>query len=346
MADVMAECLVMASREVRLSCRERRLTLHTTELRFDMFVWQVVPWPVIRQDVRYLESLNFGTVWLGDAYLLPTGYGGDVLEVWTTLGALAACTERVRLGTMIANVSLRHPAMLAKLAATVDHISSGRLDVGLGTGTDVPEDRAALGLPALTPTARVDRLREAVVVIDGLLRGQRVTHQGEYYHLDGATVEPLPLQQPRPRLAIGGNGKRALQVVAEYADMWAGDVPGATIEEAIAAARERNDRLDEYCGALNRDPAALERGGIFGWSSPGSPFASRDAFDDFVGRYRDAGVQRFIFSFGSAATPAPYDAWVASGRWATREALESFAVETMNVWAGPASPLTTAVKDA
>src|SRR5579871_1642520 len=113
-------------------------------VRFDMFLWQVVPWSVMRDDVHYIESLGIGTVWLGDAYLMPAGYGNNVLEAWTSLGALAACTERVRLGTLVTNVSLRHPAMVAKHAATVDHISGGRLDLGLGAGTDIPEDRAAL----------------------------------------------------------------------------------------------------------------------------------------------------------------------------------------------------------
>ncbi|HEX6509346.1 MAG TPA: LLM class flavin-dependent oxidoreductase [Chloroflexota bacterium] len=302
--------------------------------RFDMFAWQVVPWPVMREDVRYLERLDIGTVWLGDAYLMPSGYGRDVLEAWATLGALAACTERVRLGTLISNVALRHPAMLAKQAATVDRISGGRLDLGIGAGTDVPEDRAALSIPALTPAARVDRLREAAAVIDGLLRGQQVTHHGTYFHLDGAIVEPTPLQQPRPPLIIGGNGKRALRVVAEYADVWVSDVPWRTLEEALEAVLDRNRLLDDYCHARNRDPATVERACIFGWSPAGAPFASRDAFEDFVGRYREAGVQRFVFSFGSEATPAPYDAWVAAGRWATRETLEAFAAEAITALQG------------
>ncbi len=305
-------------------------------VRFDMFLWQVVPWLVMREDVLYLERLDVGTVWLGDGYLMPAGYGRDVLEAWATLAALAACTERVRLGTMISNVSLRHPAMLAKQAATVDRISGGRLDLGIGAGTDVPADRAALGLSTLTPAARVDRLREAAAVIDGLLRGQPVTHHGDYYQLDDATVEPPPLQRPRPPLVIGGNGKRALRVVAEYADVWVSDVPWRTIEEALQAIRDRNGVLDDYCQASNRDPAALERACIFGWSPTGSPFTSRDAFEDFVGRYREAGVQRFVFSFGGTATPAPYDAWVAAGRWATRETFEAFAAEAITALQGHA----------
>src|SRR5579872_1923778 len=164
-------------------------------VQFDMFSWQVVPWSVMRDDVRYLEQLDIGTVWLGDAYLMPAGWG-SVLDAWTTLGALAACTERVRLGTLISNISLRHPAMLAKQAATVDRISGGRLDLGIGSGTDIPEDRAALGLPLLTPAARVDRLREAVAVIDGLLRGRQVTYHGDYYQLEEAQLAPAPIQQP------------------------------------------------------------------------------------------------------------------------------------------------------
>ena len=144
--------------------------MNQRSVRFDMFVWQVVTWPVMRADVRYLETLDIGTVWHGDAFLMPPGYGSDVLDAWTTLGALAACTDRVRLGTLVSNVSLRHPAMLAKQAATVDRISSGRLDLGVGAGTDVSQDRATLGTPDLTPAARVDRLREAVAgetLVDG-----------------------------------------------------------------------------------------------------------------------------------------------------------------------------------
>jgi alkanesulfonate monooxygenase SsuD/methylene tetrahydromethanopterin reductase-like flavin-dependent oxidoreductase (luciferase family) len=307
----------------------KKLTMGESSVRFDMFAWQVVPWSVMRDDVRYLETLNIGTVWLGDAYAMPPGHGGAVLEAWTTLAALASCTERVRLGTMVSNVSLRHPAMLAKQAATVDRISGGRLDLGVGSGTDIPEDRTALGLLSLTPAARVDRLHEAVAVIDQLLRGQQVTYHGDYYQLEEAQLAPAPVQRPRPPLIIGGNGKRALRVVAEHADVWVSDLPWRTIEETLEAIRERNRLLDEYCRAINRDPATVERACIVGWSPAGSAFASRDAFQDFVGRYREAGVQRFVFSFGSVATPAPYDAWVAAGRWATREALEAFAAQEM-----------------
>jgi alkanesulfonate monooxygenase SsuD/methylene tetrahydromethanopterin reductase-like flavin-dependent oxidoreductase (luciferase family) len=130
-------------------------------------------------------------------------------------------------------------------------------------------------------------------------------------------------------LVIGGNGKRALRVVAEHADVWVSDIPWTTVEETLEKIRGCNHLLDEYCRAINRDPVSVERACIVGWSPAGSPFASHGAFQDFVGRYRDAGVQRFVFSFGSAATPAPYDGWIAAGRWATRATLDAFAAQEM-----------------
>lgn len=298
-------------------------------LRFDMFAWQVVPWPVMRDDVRYLEALGIGTVWIGDTYTMPPSYGGAVLEAWTTLAALASCTERVRLGTMVSDIPLRHPAMLAKQAATVDCISGGRLDLGVGPGDNFSGEITSLGLPSLAPGARVDRLLEAVEVIDRLLRGQELTFHGEYYHLDQATLSPAPVQRPRPPLAIAAQGKRGLRIAAEYADIWVTMPSGKTKEERLQSVRERNVILNEQCSELGRDPEAVERACLPGWGGPDTPFTSSDAFEDFVGRYREAGMQRFIFSFGSAATPPPYQEWVAAGAWTSRDSLEAFAAQAM-----------------
>ena len=310
-------------------------------VRFDMFAWQVVPWPVLCADVRYLETLDIGTVWLGDAYAMPPAHGGSVLEVWTTLAALAAHTTRVRLGTLISNVALRHPAMLAKQAATVDCISAGRLDLGLGPGE--PLETTWLGLPALTPGARVDRLAEAVEVIDRLLRDHRVSYQGAYYQLDDAPLDPIPVQRPRPPLIVAAEGKRALRIAARHADVWVTIPEGkGTREDAIRSVRERGQLLDEYCGALGRDPSTVERACIAGWGGPEAPFASVEVLRDFVGRYREAGVQRIIFCFGSAATPAPYDAWIASGAWASREALDAFAAQLITDLNSPSRTMPAA----
>src|SRR5947209_14892045 len=152
-------------------------------VRFDMFTWQVVAWPVLRYDGRELETVPIGTVWVGDTYAMPPAYGyeGRVLEAWTTLAALAGQTTRVRLGTLITNAALRHPALLAKQAATVDCISAGRLDLGVGPGEGSPDEAVWLSLPSLTPAARIERLREAVEVLDRLLREHRLSYNGTYY---------------------------------------------------------------------------------------------------------------------------------------------------------------------
>ena len=297
-------------------------------IRFDIFMWQVVPWGVLREDALYLESLGFGTLWIGDAFLLPDGYGKDVSEAWTTLAALAACTHRIGLGTAITNVGLRHPAMLAKQAATVDQISGGRLSLGLGAGIDSAADRTALDLADLSRIERVNRLAETVEIVDGLLRGRHLKFQGKFFQLD-ARVEPLPVQQPRPPLAIGGTGYRSLEVVAGKADIWVSDAPWRTLSDALARTRECNRFIDERCSAVGREPAAVERACVFGWSPSGAPFESRDAFEEFVGSFHDAGITRFIFSFGGESTPEPYKGWVDAGQWATCQTLEHFAADCM-----------------
>jgi alkanesulfonate monooxygenase SsuD/methylene tetrahydromethanopterin reductase-like flavin-dependent oxidoreductase (luciferase family) len=225
--------------------------------------------------------------------------------------------------------------MLAKQAATVDCISGGRLDLGVGPGDNIQEELAALGVPSLTPNARVDRLREAVEVIGRLLRDQQVTYHGEYYQLDAAPLAPAPVQRPRPPLAIAAQGKKGLRVVAEHADIWVSALWAKTGDAALQGVRARNQLLDEYCGAVDRDPGTVERACFVGWSECEFPFASADALQDLVGRYRDAGVQRFVFSFGSKETPAPYAAWVASGAWVNREALDAFAAQELTAMQAP-----------
>jgi alkanesulfonate monooxygenase SsuD/methylene tetrahydromethanopterin reductase-like flavin-dependent oxidoreductase (luciferase family) len=228
-------------------------------VRFDMRVFQEAPWLVLLEEVRYLESLGIGTVWLADHYAWPPRPGAPVLEAWTTLAALVTQMTQVRLGTMVRNVAMRHPALLAKQAATVDCISGGRLDLGLGSGYFAPEF-AWLGIPYLTPGGRVERLREAVVVIDRLLRDRRLSYHGTYYHLEEAPLVPAPVQRPRPPL-----------VIAAYADVWTTFGPeGASMEASLASVRERNRLLDEYCQAIGREPGSVERAYLVGWAE-GAP---------------------------------------------------------------------------
>jgi alkanesulfonate monooxygenase SsuD/methylene tetrahydromethanopterin reductase-like flavin-dependent oxidoreductase (luciferase family) len=293
---------------------------------------QVVPWPIMLDDVRHLEELGIETVWLADHYGWAPVPTLPILEQWTTLAALAGGTKRVRLGTLISNVAVRHPAMLAKQAATVDRISGGRLDLGLGPGFSERE-HAWLGISFLSPRGRIDRLREAVEVVDGLLRDRHLSYHGTYYHLDDAPLVPAPVQQPRPPLVIAADGKRALRIAATYADTWVwwgGDSALRAREKPLEEIRERNRLLDEYCQAIGRDPGTLERAYAAGAAKGETPFVSRDAFQNFVGRYGEAGIQRFIFDWASAAVQYK-EADVVAGIVAGREVLEAFAAQEMSV---------------
>jgi alkanesulfonate monooxygenase SsuD/methylene tetrahydromethanopterin reductase-like flavin-dependent oxidoreductase (luciferase family) len=290
-----------------------------------MFRFQGVPWPALLDDVQYLEALGVGTVWIADHYAWPPTPDTPLLESWTTLAGLAARTERIRLGTAVTDVALRHPALLAKQVATVDCISAGRVELAVGAGY-FERELQWLGIPFLTPRGRADRLREAVEVVDGLLRDRRLSYEGQHYRLDDAPLVPEPIQRPRPPLLVAANGRKGLRLAAERADasLSLGD-EGAITDEAVTSLRERNALLDEYCAELGRDPTTLDRAYFVGWAQE-FPFASREALHDFLGRYREAGARRFIFLFGSET---------AKGAFATRETLETFAAEILSA-AAPA----------
>jgi alkanesulfonate monooxygenase SsuD/methylene tetrahydromethanopterin reductase-like flavin-dependent oxidoreductase (luciferase family) len=285
---------------------------------FDLCRFQLVPWATLLEEVLYLQRLGARAIWLADHYAWPPAPERQLLEPWTALAALAARTERIRLGTTT-DVALRHPAVLAKQTATVDGISGGRVELALAAG-GFEEELSWLGIPYLTPAGRASRLREATEIVDGLLREGRLSYRGEHYRLDDAPLVPELVQTPRPPLLVAANGRKGLRLAAELADgsLSVGD-RGATSEDAAAALRERNAVLDQYCAELGRDPASLERWYLVGWAAE-RPFASPDALVDFLGRYREAGARRFIFLFGSKH---------ADGAVATRDALESFAVATL-----------------
>jgi F420-dependent oxidoreductase-like protein len=178
---------------------------------------------------------------------------GPCLEGWTLLAALAARTERLRVGLMVTGNTYRHPAVLAKMGATVDHISGGRLDFGIGAGWNELE-HTAYGIPLYAPGERIRRLGEACEVIRRMWTQEAPDFDGTSYQLKGARCEPKPLQKPYPPFVIGGSGEQlTLRVVAQYADIW--NYGGGTVEEFT----HKNAVLDQHCAAIGRDPATIER---------------------------------------------------------------------------------------
>ena len=252
--------------------------------------------------------------WLFD-HLLPIGGDpdGPIFEGWTLLSALAAQTQRLRLGLLVTSNRFRPPAMLAKIAATVDIVSAGRLDFGIGAGSrpDIPWARReyeANGLPYHDFGPSVESLAEACTVIRRLwTEAEPFDFEGSYIQLTGAFCNPKPVQRPYPPVLIGGRSAAVLRVVAEHADLW--NIPGGAIDDVIS----RSALLDRYCAEIGRDPASVTRS-IHLSVSYDQPGRTRDA----IGQAIDAGFRHIVLGL-----PAPFPAHVA--QWVTDELITTSA---------------------
>jgi alkanesulfonate monooxygenase SsuD/methylene tetrahydromethanopterin reductase-like flavin-dependent oxidoreductase (luciferase family) len=244
--------------------------------------------------------------WLFD-HLLPIGGDpdGPIFEGWTLLSALAAQTGRLRLGLLVTSNRFRPPAMLAKIATTVDIVSGGRLDFGIGAGSrpSIPWARReyeAHGLPYNDFTHSVGDLAEACTVIRRLWTEDKpFDFDGSYIHLTGAFGNPKPVQRPHPPIIIGGRAAATLRVVAEHADVW--NIPGGDIEDVIA----RSALLDRLCAEIGRDPASITRS-IYLPVSYDHPGTTRDAIAAATG----AGFGHIVLGL-SAPYPQGVARWVA-----------------------------------
>jgi alkanesulfonate monooxygenase SsuD/methylene tetrahydromethanopterin reductase-like flavin-dependent oxidoreductase (luciferase family) len=259
----------------------------SSRLRFGIVTDQNVAWSELVERWQLFEQLGFDSVWNCDHFVQPSRPTGPYFEAWTMLAGLAALTERIRVGVLVTSNTFRHPALLAKEAMTVDHISHGRLDLGLGAGWYEPE-HLMFGLHYPGPGELVGRFREAVVILDSALRQDTTSYAGTYYQLQDAPFRPAPMQQPRPPLMLGAHKSRMLRIVAEYGDAWNSF---GTVDEM----RERNRILDEHCATVGRRPGSIVRS-LYGWAAmmPQDPWVSADAFQDMVGRYTEAGVNEFL----------------------------------------------------
>lgn len=255
-------------------------------LRFGLCVDQNLSWPKTVERWRLFEELGFDSVWDCDHYTQPSRPTGPYFEAWTLLSALAGLTSRIRIGVLVSCNTFRHPYLLAKEASTVDHVSGGRLEFGLGAGWFEPEQRM-LGTPLPEKAELVGRFREAVEICDSLFRNEVTTYEGRWYQLREAAFRPLPVQKPRPPFTLGAHRPRMLAIVARYADSWNSYGPPGVI-------RERNAVLDEQCAAIGRDPGSLRRSLYYSIAREADPWASVDAFQEVVGRYREIGIDEFI----------------------------------------------------
>lgn len=265
----------------------------------------------------------FEHAWLWDHMVPLRGdVNGATLEAWTLLSALAAQTSRLRLGVIVTSNRLRHPALLAKMAATVDIISGGRLEFGIGAGGSRVSDPQALamvhreydayGVDVVAPSEALAALDEACTIVKRMwTETEPFDFDGRCYRLRGAISEPKPIQRPHPPILIGAGGERiALRVVAQHADIW--NCPTSSVEDF----RHKSGVLDEHCRAIGRDPTEITRSVQVLVSSEGQPERPaylppvrgpaevRDLMVDLI----DAGVSHLVLA---ALQPIPPVRWLA-----------------------------------
>ena len=237
----------------------------------------------VYEEFAMADELGFDCAWLSDHLDAP---GTPLLESWTLLAAIAERTKHILIGNLVTSNTFRHPQLLLKEAVTVDHISNGRLILGMGTGWE-PDEHARYGIDFPAPRERVERLEEAVTLMGLMMSQDRTTFSGRYYRVTDATLEPSPIQQPRIPILIAAHRPRAIRVAARLADQW--DSYHEMDESPTAGwampLHEQMAILDEECRAAGRDPATIRRST---WTT-GEPLESAEAYREFAQRHLDLG---------------------------------------------------------
>lgn len=269
-------------------------------LRFEVLCLPNVPWPDLRDRVARLEQLGIEVAALPDHFVDWTHPPSPWFESWTALTGLAAATRSIRLTTCVAQIPLRNPAMFARQVLTLDHISNGRVEVGLGTGLAKDPSLAMLGIPDWEAGERVARLAEYVQIVDRLLRDEVTSFDGDFYRVDGAIMNPRPVQSPRPPITVAALGPVMIRIAARSADTWNSLSFRESFDEQVAETRERVALLDEACTALGRehdtlrrsytmfDARARPRGGAMDY------YDSVDRFEEMVGRIIELGMDEIV----------------------------------------------------
>ncbi|WP_433047135.1 TIGR03560 family F420-dependent LLM class oxidoreductase [Dactylosporangium sp. CS-033363] len=266
------------------------------------------PYDDILEVARHAEATGWDGVYVADHFMANAGPGRDplapMLECATVVSALGAAVPRVRLGSLVYGNTYRHPAVLANMAATADHVTGGRFVFGVGAGWQLNEhEQYGIELPPVKQ--RLDRFVEALEIWHGLLRTERTTFAGEYYQLTDAVCEPKPVQERLPILIGGGGEQRMLGIVAKYADIW--NTWGKP--DVIA---HKSGVLDEFCARQGRDPKAIDRTAqalvVVDGPLPELPApvigGSPAALGDVLSQYKSQGLDEFIVPDGLLGTGA------------------------------------------
>ncbi len=231
----------------------------THDIRFQLFILPNAPWDELLRRFRQAEELGFDLAGTGDHFVDWTNPSTPWLEAWTLLAAVARETTRIRLATYVTQIPLRNPALLARQALTVDQISNGWLDVGLGTGLTIDPAYEMVGLPNWSGKERAARFEEYVQIVDLLLSRETSSFEGHYYQIKDAVMNPRPVQRPRPPIVIAALGPVMLRHAAKYADIWNSISFAEAFDAQLDETRDRIARIDEICATIGRDPGTLRR---------------------------------------------------------------------------------------
>ena len=224
-------------------------------MRFSFWPNPSQPFGEVLALARHVETTGWDGLWYAD-HFMPNAADTTAPwpEAWTTLSAIGAMVPRLRIGTLVTGNTYRHPAVLAKMAATLDHITAGRVVLGLGSGWQENEHQQ-YGLPFYTVAERLQRLDEACAVIKALYTQTSANFDGRFYQLKNASLEPKPVQQPLPLLIGGGGEQVTLKITAKWADEWNVWGTPATLKQKMAI-------LDGHCRAMGRDPKSIKRSAV------------------------------------------------------------------------------------
>lgn len=280
-------------------------------MRFSFWPHAAQPWTDVLTLARHVESTGWDGIWFAD-HFMPNAEdtSAPCAECWSTLAALAAAVPRIRIGSLVTGNTYRHPAVLAKMAATCDHISGGRMVLGLGAGWQENEHRQ-YGITFSTVGGRLRRLDEACQVIKGLFSNESTDFEGKYYRLTGASLEPKPVQRPLPLLIGGGGEKVTLKITARWADEW-------NVWGTVDTLKHKMEILDGHCRDVGRDPRSIQRSAVaLLFMSEDQSFLERmrgggrpaivgtpEEVKEIVRAYEEAGVDELIipdFTLGDQA---------------------------------------------
>ena len=229
------------------------------ELRFQIATLPNASWEEVLDRFVRAEALGFDVATLADHFVNWANPSTPWFDLWTYAAAASVKTSRIRLSALVAQIPLREPAMLARHALSVDNISGGRLELGIGLGLPIDPSYDMMGVPNWSNKERVARFDEYVEIVDQLLSNEVTSYKGQYYQVNEAIMKPRPVQQPRPPIIIAAMGPVMLKKAAKYADTWNSLSFAEEFDAQLAETRDRITRIDEHCAEIGRDPSTLRR---------------------------------------------------------------------------------------